>query len=65
MPDSLYYCTQINNTCSKKESCKRYIQAENNVNATLFKVACNESNDYILFIEHKEENKEEGENTNV
>ena len=61
MPDTLYYCTQTNNTCAKKDICKRYVQAENNVHATLFKAACIEDNNYILFIEHEEENIEEGE----
>ena len=58
--DGLYYCTPMNNTCNKKDSCKRYMQAENNVCATLFKMMCNDNNDYILYIKHQ---LEEGENT--
>ena len=59
--DGLYYCTPMNNTCNKKDTCKRYVHAENNVCTTLFKMMCNETNNYILYIEHKE-NKKEGEN---
>lgn len=51
---SLYYCTNENNTCSKKENCKRYMEVEGNNHATLFKMACTEDNDYVLFIEHEE-----------
>ena len=57
--DGLYYCTPTNNTCNKKDSCKRYVQAENNVHATLFKMVCNEDNNYVLFIEHKEQEGED------
>lgn len=62
----IYYCTQENNDCPKKEECKRYIEAENQSVATLFKMACTEDNDYILFMKYEdgktEEFKEEGEN---
>ena len=55
---SLYYCIQENNTCPKKEDCKRYMESENKNKATLFKMACTENNDYVLFMkyEKKEEN---------
>lgn len=62
MPDSLYYCTQENNTCHKKENCKRYLQAKDNACTTLFKLVCNKDNNYILFIEFKGKT-EGGENT--
>ena len=61
MPDALYYCAQENNTCVKRESCKRYINSENQCCATLFKNACNENNEYILFIENDSPAQEEGE----
>ncbi len=59
MPDGLYYCTQENNTCPKRETCKRYINPEDQCNTTLFKMLCTEDNDYILFIEYNEEEGEE------
>ena len=57
MADSLYYCTQENNDCIKKDTCKRYIESENKDKTTLFKMACTENNDYVLFIQY--ENKGE------
>ena len=52
---NLYCCTQENNICPKKEECKRYIEVEGNNHATLFKMACTEDNDYVLFIKHETE----------
>ena len=60
MTSSIYYCTQDNNTCSKKEECVRYTKAENQCQATLFKAACTKDNNHILFIKY--EKTEEGEN---
>ena len=51
---SIYYCTQENNTCPKKEECKRYIEAEGKNHATLFKVSCTEKNNYVLFMKTEE-----------
>ena len=56
--NSLYYCTQENNTCSKKECCERYIESENKNCATLFKAACTEDNEYVLFIEYEKKEEE-------
>lgn len=54
---SLYYCTNENNTCTKREECKRYSNNnEDNCHTTLFKEMCTESNNYILFINKQEEN---------
>lgn len=53
MADSLYYCTQENNDCIKKDTCKRYIESENKDKTTLFKMACTENNDYVLFIQYE------------
>ena len=50
MSDLIYYCTQDNNTCPKKEECKRYVEVEGKNHATLFKVACTENNNYVLFM---------------
>ena len=58
MNNKIYYCTQENNYCPKKEECKRFIEAENQDTATLFKVACTEDNDYVLFMKHKENNED-------
>lgn len=57
MEDSLYYCTQENNTCPRRESCKRYI-SEDQCRATLFKAACTEDNNYVLFIKIEDSSKE-------
>lgn len=47
----LYYCcTQTNNDCPNKEKCMRYLNAESAPHATLFKYACTEENNYMLFI---------------
>lgn len=46
----IYYCTKENNTCPKKESCKRYIEADNNPCITLFKMMCTKDNNYLLYI---------------
>ena len=61
MPDLIYYCTQENNTCPKKEECKRFVNAEGKNNATLFKVSCTENNDYLLFIKYIEEKEDDAE----
>lgn len=72
----IYYmcCTIENNDCSRKEECKRYLNAKDNSCMTLFKYACTEENDYHLFmeqddniinndsIEEKKENEEEQTN---
>ena len=60
MSNLLYYCTKDNNTCPKKEECERYIEVEGKNHATLFKVACTEDNNYVLYIKH--EKKEEDNN---
>ena len=47
----LYYCcTQTNNDCPNKEKCMRYLNATTAPHATLFKYACTEENNYLLFI---------------
>lgn len=61
MSDSIYYCTQLNNTCVKKEECKRYVECENHNHATLFKAACTENNSYLLFIKCDKEKENNGE----
>lgn len=58
MNDLLYYCTRDNNTCSKKETCERYLEADNKNSATLFKLSCTENNNYILYIKQEKDKKE-------
>ena len=52
----IYYmcCTIENNNCPKKEECKRYLNAKDNSCMTLFKYACTEENDYLLFMKQEE-----------
>lgn len=52
---SMYYCVKENNECPKKDICKRYIESENEDKTTLFKMACTDANDYVLFIKYEEE----------
>lgn len=53
MADSIYYCVKENNDCIKKDTCKRYIESEDKDKTTLFKMACTENNDYVLFIQYE------------
>ena len=58
MADQLYYCTNENNNCINKETCKRYINPENDeCHATLFKTACTEDNNYILYMKTEDSNE--------
>ena len=51
MADSIYYCTKENNNCPKKDLCRRYIDSENKDKTTLFKMACTNNNNYVLFMQ--------------
>lgn len=57
MSDLIYYCTNENNTCPKKDSCKRYLEMASHpdTNTTLFKIACTKDNEYVLYIEKEEQ----------
>jgi len=56
----LYYCcTQENNDCPNKETCMRYLNAESEPHATLFKYACTEDNNYHLYLKKDEDIIEE------
>jgi hypothetical protein len=57
MNNKIYYCTQDNNDCPKKEECKRFMEAENQDTATLFKVACTEDNNYVLYMQLEKQNE--------
>lgn len=51
MPDLIYYCVKENNNCSKRNECKRYLDSgSHNCKTTLFKNACADANNRILFI---------------
>lgn len=52
----LYYCcAQENNDCPNKETCMRYLNAESEPYATLYKYACTEDNNYHLYIKKDED----------
>lgn len=55
----LFYicCTQEENECPKKEECRRYLNANEGTDWTLFKYMCTEDNNYHLYM--KKENKDE------
>ena len=63
--DSLYFCKNDDNTCDLKESCRRFLEAEGQMTATLFKAACTKNNNYVLYIkkEGEEENYAKSRNT--
>lgn len=51
MPDLIYYCTKENNNCPQRNECKRYLDSDSHTSkATLFKAACTDDNNRILFI---------------
>ena len=52
MPDTMYYCTKENNDCPKRSECGRYVNSDSHTSkATLFKNACTDDNNRILFID--------------
>ena len=52
MPDLSYYCTKENNDCPQRNECERYLNSDShNCKTTLFKNACTDDNNRILFIE--------------
>lgn len=59
---SIYYCTKKNNTCPNKETCRRYLDVNGKNHTTLYKMACTENNNYMLYIKH--EMKEDDANKN-
>lgn len=59
--DSLYFCKNDDNTCDLKESCRRFLEAEGQMAATLFKAACTKNNNYVLYIQKEGEEKNEPE----
>ena len=52
MPDTIYYCTKENNDCPKRNDCERYLGSDLHTSkTTLFKNACTDDNNRILFID--------------
>lgn len=51
MTDGFYYCEHYENTCPKKEQCRRYINTEDPCVVSLFKMMCTENNNYVLFMQ--------------
>lgn len=49
-------CTQEENECPKREECRRYLNANEGTDWTLFKYMCTEENNYHLFMEKEEDN---------
>ena len=53
MSDVIYYCENKDNDCQKREECKRFLDADRHMmKATLYKNACRDWNDYVLFSKH-------------
>lgn len=52
MVDLIYYCVKENNSCPKRNQCKRYLDSDSHkCKSTLYKNACTDDNNRILFIE--------------
>lgn len=57
MSDLIYYCVKEDNNCSRRNECERYIASDShNSKTSLFKNACTEDNNRILFIEADKSN---------
>lgn len=47
----IIYCyNDVNNNCSRKSTCKRYIHSSSNESNTLYKSVCTKKNNYQLYI---------------
>ena len=56
----IYFCTIEDNECIKKDTCKRYVENNNEeCHICLYKNACTEENNHVLYIRY--EKLEEGE----
>lgn len=62
MAELVYYCKKENNTCPKREECKRYMEADDKeCVSTLFKFSCTENNNFLLYMKHEKDKKKEDE----
>lgn len=51
MSDAIYYCKHEENDCPVKDTCKRYVDAEQQqCKVTLYKAMCVDDNGRVLFI---------------
>lgn len=63
MPDLIYYCAKENNDCPQRNECERYLNSDaHNCKTTLFKNACTDANNRILFIEAEHINTSANDN---
>lgn len=47
----IIYCDKgKENTCPKKEYCKRYLRADEHVSLKLYKTSCTKDNNFLLFL---------------
>lgn len=64
MLNSIYYCAKENNDCSRRNECERYLNSDTHeCKTTLFKCACTDSNNRILFIKAEDIDKHANNNT--
>ena len=50
MSDTIYYCKQEENDCPVKDTCERYVDAEQHeCKVTLYKAMCVDDNGRVLF----------------
>ena len=55
MPDLIYYCIKKNNDCPQRNECERYLDSDLHTSkTTLFKNACTDDNNRILFIKRED-----------
>ena len=53
------YCENgEDNRCPKKESCKRYLHANEHTSLKLYKLPCTRENNYLLYIKEDYTNEE-------
>ena len=53
--DSYYFCQKDGNERCKKDTCKRFLDSDGNVSTRLFKIMCNDKNNYVLYIPEGDE----------
>ena len=62
MAELVYYCSKENNPCLKREDCKRYVESDDKkCVSTLYKFSCTESNNFLLYMDYKKEEKKDGD----
>lgn len=56
---SYYFCQKDGNDCSRRDTCKRYLNSEGQATSRLFKTMCTSENNNILYIPEGDENSNE------